>query len=96
VIENRWLGKIDEIRISNVARDSNYIRLNFETQKATESPVTFGSGVVGLRPLPETRSTAKANVKLVMRGGRLLLERKSPDGRMGVYTLEGKRASLPQ
>jgi hypothetical protein len=45
-----WKGQIDEVRISNVARDSNYLRLNFETQKAAENPITFGSGVVSLRP----------------------------------------------
>jgi hypothetical protein len=45
-----WKGQIDEVRVSNVARDSNYIRLNFETQKAAGSPITFGTGVVGIRP----------------------------------------------
>jgi hypothetical protein len=39
-------GKIDEVEFSNVARDSNWVKLSYQTQKAGASVVTVGDSVV--------------------------------------------------
>jgi biopolymer transport protein ExbB len=36
-------GAIDEVEVSNVARDSNWIKLNYETQKTDQTAVTLGT-----------------------------------------------------
>jgi len=38
-MERYWVGSLDEIRVSRVARDANWIRLEFETQKPGASVV---------------------------------------------------------
>ena len=42
-LQRFWVGTLDEIRVSKVARDSNWIRLEFENQKPASSIVTLGS-----------------------------------------------------
>ena len=39
-------GKIDEVEFSNVARDSNWVKLSYQTQKPGASVVTVGDSVV--------------------------------------------------
>jgi hypothetical protein len=94
---NPWLGKLDEIRISTIARDSNYMRLNFETQKGTATAVTVGPDVVVgiLAGSSSTSRTTVSKVRLVLGAdGGLLLERKTPDGRALHYTLDGQSYRL--
>jgi hypothetical protein len=38
-----YFGKMDEVRFSDAARDSNWVRLSYETQKAGATAVTVGT-----------------------------------------------------
>src|SRR5690606_5940389 len=42
-MERFWIGSLDEIRVSRIARDSSWIRLEFETQKPGASVVVLGA-----------------------------------------------------
>lgn len=57
-MERYWIGSLDEIRVSRVARDSSWIRLEFETQKPGAATVTLGptQTVVSVAPMAALRA----------------------------------------
>lgn len=71
-MERYWIGTLDEIRVSRVARDSNWIRLEFETQKPGASAVVLGATqtqVVSLSPADAAARLAHSfSVKSVAQG----------------------------
>lgn len=54
-VERGFIGRIDEVVVANVLRDSNWIKLAFETQKQGASVLTLGAtaNAGGPAPAPE-------------------------------------------
>jgi hypothetical protein len=84
-----WVGDIDEVQISSVPRDSNWIRLSYATQKPNSSAVTV-AGTVGILPgvgsaFANTFSAKTANGSFVF-----AIPAGANGGRIAVLDLNGR------
>jgi hypothetical protein len=84
-----WVGDIDEVQLSSVPRDSNWIRLSYATQKPNTSAVTV-AGTVGILPgvgsaFANTFSAKTANGSFVF-----AIPAGANGGRIAVLDLNGR------
>lgn len=98
----RWFtGNLDEARVLGVAKDANWIKLNFETQKPTGTAITVGEASVGISKAASMAVPAGASLagsydlsgrKLeTLRPGLVFEKHVAGDGRV----VTRKRALLP-
>lgn len=61
-ISRYYSGSLDEVRLSNVSRSADWIKANYENQKAGQTLVTFGShsAIFGTRPRWKSSSSANS------------------------------------
>lgn len=85
-----WAGRIDEVRISTVARSADFTRLSFESQRATPTVVSIGDNVtVSLNP----NATVSASRLWTRREGSsvvLLMPEGLVAGRVSVLDMQGR------
>lgn len=51
-VSQYWYGKMDEVKVSKVARSSSWITADYNAQKASSTLITWGSKVAGDKILP--------------------------------------------
>ncbi len=69
-MERYWIGSLDEVRVSRVARDSNWVRLEFETQKPGAAAVKLGptQTIVSVSPMAASGLAQGFSVKVAGQG----------------------------
>jgi hypothetical protein len=83
-----WVGDIDEVQMSSVPRDSNWVRLSYATQKPGSAAVTV-AGTVGI--LPGTPGVKAAfSARTVDGSFRFAIPAGSNGGRLAVLDLNGR------
>lgn len=85
-----WAGRIDEVRISTVARSDDFTRLSFESQRRTPTVVTVGANVtVSVKPGSETSPsrlwTRREGASVVF-----LMPEGIASGRVSVVDMQGR------
>jgi hypothetical protein len=84
-----WVGDIDEVQISSVPRDSNWIRLSYATQKPGSAVVTVG-GSVGILPGSSNAVAGAFSAKANAGSFRFAIPAGSNGGRIAVLDLNGR------
>jgi hypothetical protein len=84
-----WVGDIDEVQISSVPRDSNWIRLSYATQKPNTSVVTV-AGTVGILPGVVGSSANAFSAKATNGSFRFAIPEGANGGRIALLDLNGR------
>jgi hypothetical protein len=87
---SRWFsGDLDELRISNVARSADWIKLDYENQKANSTTVQVGN-VVSVRPGSARNSSSSFSVRSVAGGVSFALPASAKSSRLTILDAQGR------
>ncbi|MDB5047820.1 MAG: hypothetical protein JWO30_891 [Fibrobacteres bacterium] len=85
-------GWLDEVRVSNVARSAEWIKLAYENQKDAQTLVTVGQTVTALAA-PQSRAAMRSQSPPVLRSGELLF--RVPSRKKRGYSASGADRRIP-
>jgi hypothetical protein len=87
---SRWFsGDLDEVRISNVARSADWVKLDYENQRSGSTTVQVGN-VVGVRPDRALRTASDFSMRSVSGGVAFALPASSKSSRLTILDAQGR------
>jgi hypothetical protein len=92
---SHWYGQIDEVRIENVSRSKDWLKLSYESQKAGSTIICFSPGIT-TQPLPVTVTNPGDQASLTVGAGSndaVFQWQKSPDGQTWTNASDGTGAA---
>ncbi len=88
--EDFFTGYIDEVRIENVARNADWARLNYATQKAAVTAITYGTVTPPTGIRPKQAFSPDLNLRMTGSSLTLFLPEISSGARVSMMDLRGR------